>query len=194
MAFALTGTNSITDPIYVLVGQTITPFNAAGVSFTDVNPSSIPEIVSVKSASNKYVPGSIVQTYGIGVLTDLTPSPDIFATVGGTTLAPATATSLNEAANIRNPITLSGPIAASPVPTSSGPFYIFVDVVTPPAITGAIANEPVAAGQIIAPFATVTLTDNNYTATATPSMNRSPPIPRRSSSPTAAHKPTAMVC
>ena len=41
-----------------------------------------------------------------------------------------------------------------------------IDVVTPPAIAGTVANQPVAANGTIKPFATTTITDKDFKATA----------------------------
>ena len=49
---------------------------------------------------------------------------------------------------------------------SFSPSSVTIDVVTPPLITGTVANQPVAAGGKIKPFSTVAVTDNDFNQTA----------------------------
>jgi hypothetical protein len=53
-----------------------------------------------------------------------------------------------------------------PSPVSFSPSSVTIDVVTPPLITGTVANQPVAAGGTLNPFSTVGVTDNDFNQTA----------------------------
>ena len=164
---AITFTDGTKNPILVLPGQAVNPFKALTV--TDTAPLSNTETVSIKlSAYYQYPPltdlGSISDPTGGGSFNSGTETFTQSGLIAGT---PTFATSLlsnlvytppaglaaGQGASVQAVVTVSDGVTT----TTSGP--IVIDSTTPPAITGAVANQPIASGGTIRPFATTSITD-----------------------------------
>ncbi len=165
---------------YVRSGQTLYPFYPASVS--DPNPLTDTETVNVTlsetgdASLTKGNPGSISDPLN----PNLTSSAFIESgLIAGT---PPFAQNLLDRLYYNAPFLSNGqsdqvlanvsvtdtasPGEPPPSPVSFSPSSVTIDVVTPPLITGTVANQPVPAGGTLNPFSTVGVTDNDFNQTA----------------------------
>jgi Ca2+-binding RTX toxin-like protein len=154
------------NPIVVGVGQNITPFSAIKVS----DPLQVTETLSVTLAplSYYYPPttdyGTLTDPLGGGTFDANTHTFTESAIVTGT---PTPATQILSRLIYTPPtlsdgsgITIGATVSVNNAADPAGPLSLVV--VTPPAITGTVANEPVASGSTIHPFATIQVMDANF--------------------------------
>lgn len=172
---------SITDntgsSLTITIGQTITPFSAIQVADA-INTT---ETVTITLSYNYFSYYS--STADFGSLSDPTgggsynPATHTFTESGLVTGDPTFATQLLKRLiytppplqnGQSNTVTASVSVADSGNPPVTDAKNVIINAITPPSITGTVANEPVAAasGNTIKPFATTTITDTNYAYSA----------------------------
>jgi hypothetical protein len=173
---AITITDKTTDPLIVAEGQPVAAYE--GVTVADTNPLDSTETVSIKLSQTlsqalglnySFYPtvtnlGSISDPDGGGTWD---PATETFSESGLVSGDPTFATDLLKrlvystpqlpngqafAAQASIMVTNGGDVATDATP-------VIVGDVAPPDITGTVADEPIASGDKIPPFATVTLTE-----------------------------------
>jgi hypothetical protein len=188
ISMPVTITDKTVNPLLVTDGQSLTAYK--GVTVTDTNPLSTTETVSITLAQTQnpalgpnfdFYPtvtnyGSISDPNGGGTWNPTTETFTESGVIGGD---PTFATTLLSRLQYNAPQLPNGQAFATQasitvtdgaVVTTDGTPVIVGDV-APPAITGTVANEPIASGDKIPPFATMTLTEpyidyNYYTLVA----------------------------
>ncbi len=172
----LTITDNTVNPLSVTTGQKLTPFTADKV--TDTAALGNAETVSVTLSPLMYYTlspsqfGSLADPNGGGSFNTAT---ETFTESGSHTGDPTFATSLlsrlvynasslpnGQSVTVQATVSVTTPNA---IGVSSAPVTIAVN--TPPLISGAAANEPIASGGTIPPFATISVADADFGYNAT---------------------------
>jgi len=151
------------NPVAVPTGKTVTPFSSIVVT----DPIGLTETVSVTLGPYYYSPNS-----DLGTLTDPSGGGSFNATTKTfteTALVVGTPTAATQILSrlVYTPPTLSNGTSTSvranvSVNNFADPNSVIVQTVTPPAISGTVANEPAASGSTIRPFGAVQVNDDNY--------------------------------
>lgn len=165
------------NPIIVQAGKTVSPFKAITVD----DAIGLMETTDLLFASSS----TTVPFAQLGTLTDPVAglTSKMFSTTAGELLETALVTGVPTPATtilgrvVYTPPTLAdgkslqlitGIAISNPTVTQDfPPGSPLIDVVTPPAITGTTANQPVAAGNAIRPLATLAIDDENFNPSAT---------------------------
>ena len=165
------------NPIIVQAGKTVSPFKAITVDDT-IGLMETTDILYAASAMN-------VPFAQLGTLTDpaagltstmfsvnagelketalVTGAPTPATTILGRVVYTAPALADGKSLQLITGVAISNPAVTQDFPPGSP----LIDVVTPPAITGTAANQPVAAGNAIRPLATLAIDDENFNPSAT---------------------------
>lgn len=157
-------------PVVLPSGKTATPFSTVAVDESKVGATET--LTIVLSPQNIYNPpadfGIIIDPLGGGSYNAMTHT---FTETAVATGVPTAATSILQRLTYTPPTptpgnfiainaALSVSVSGNPTPvTDAQP--VVLDIVTAPALTGTVANEPIASGSTIRPFATTRVTDNN---------------------------------
>lgn len=161
-------TDTTVNPVVIPVGGTATPFG--GVTVTE---SSLPArenltVVLTPEPGNPTADlGSLSDPGGSG---SYDPNTHTFTAPGIATFAPTQATTVLNRLVYTPPTPAAGSFSAvdakisvnDGVATVADSVPVVLETVTAPAISGAVANAPVAFGASLRPFATLGVTDNNY--------------------------------
>jgi len=165
------------NPIIVQAGKTVSPFKAITVDDT---------IGLMETTDILYASSSMTVPFAqLGTLTDpaagltstefsanvgelketalVTGAPTPATTILGRVVYTAPALADGKSLQLITGVAISNPATTQDFPPGSP----LIDVVTPPAITGTAANQPVAAGNAIRPLATLAIDDENFNPTAT---------------------------
>jgi hypothetical protein len=154
-------TDKTTNPIIVRSGATVTPFSAITVS----DPLGTFESLSV-FLKQQYGSG-----VGVGTLSDpaggsFNAGTGVFTETGIVTSAPTPASDILSRLTYTAPTFSDGSGAVVIVPIvvngTIDPTPVRLNIVTPPLVTGTVANQVVASGSTIRPFGAVQITDNNF--------------------------------
>ena len=177
-------TNNTVNPILLVAG---TAGNAySGVTVNDTDSLTTTETVTITlSQSESNDPGNNFSFFptgsNLGTITDpsgggtFTPGTETFTEAGLVGGDPNFATALlkrlvytaptlptGQGLGLQAQITVTDNSAGAPTATTAFNDPVIVGAVTPPLITGTVANEPVAAGNSINPFATLLVTNPNF--------------------------------
>lgn len=161
-------TDTTVNPVVIPVGGTATPFS--GVTVAEASLPARENLTVVLTPE----PGD--PTADLGSLSDpggsgsYDPNTHTFTAPGIATFAPTQATTVLSRLVYTPPTPAAGSFSAvdAKISVSDGattvtdPVPVVLETVTPPAISGAVANAPVAFGASLRPFATLGVTDNNY--------------------------------
>jgi hypothetical protein len=165
------------NPIIVQAGKTASPFKAITVDdaiglteTTDILYASSSMTVPFAQLGTLTDPAagltSTLFSANVGELKEtalVTGAPTPATTILGRVVYTAPTLADGKSLQLITGIAVSNPATTQDFPPGSP----VIDVVTPPAITGTAANQPVAAGNAIRPLATLAIDDENFNPTAT---------------------------
>ena len=168
-------TDATVNPAIVPVGTTATPFS----SITASDPLNTVETITITPAPTYSYPyyyyyytspgdyGTITDPNGGG---SFDPTTHTFTETAVVTGTPTAATEILKRLVYTPPALSNGNSSTAyfnvSVNGTLDPNPVQLETVAPPAITGTVANEPIASGSTIRPFATVQINDNNYNYSA----------------------------
>lgn len=173
---AITVTDTTVNPVIVVSGGTIKPL--AAVTINDPNIGDTSDVVAewADSTITKTDVGKFADPNGGGTVTGLGTIVPIFEEKATNTGTPSAGTTILQRLDYTAPTLQNGQFlqiidALIVQDAPSGQFVVesppqspLIDIVTPPAIAGNVANQPVGAPGTIKPFSTVTITDGDFGA------------------------------